>query len=233
MERLNETQYPNSLIRIIKFFRIFGFSFIETYDGINKSLFYYFKKYLMIFYNLLVIILFLGIQLSSFPKMNESYNIFKSKAVMNALFFISSGTILVDFTQGYILSLIRGSKLLNLLKTRDICNDDRNTKFANKIIAFNVLNMSIIGYFNIYSCATFPLEQIIGSKVGRVSLILSLILAIFIYFGGVLMQPFIYGYIIQVISTQINNLNTYFRTGIEPKIHRSFVNNFFILIQME
>jgi hypothetical protein len=165
--------------------------------------------------------------------MNESYNIFKSKPVMNALFLISTGTILVDFTQGYILSLIRGSKLLNLLKTRDICNDDRNTKFANKIIAFNVLNMSIIVSVNIYFFAAFSLKQIISSNVGRVSLILPFIFTIFIYFGGVLMQPFIYGYIIQVISTQINNVNTYFRTGIEPKIHRSFVNNFFILIQME
>ncbi len=35
------------------------------------------------------------------------------------------------------------------------------------------------------------------------------------------MQPFIYAYIIQVISTQINNLNTNFKTGIELKIHSS------------
>jgi hypothetical protein len=40
------------------------------------------------------------------------------------------------------------------------------------------------------------------------------------------MQPFIYAYIIQVISTQINNLNTNFKTGIELKIHSSFVNIF-------
>jgi hypothetical protein len=40
------------------------------------------------------------------------------------------------------------------------------------------------------------------------------------------MQPFIYAYIIQVLSTQINNLNTNFKTGIELKIHSSFVSNF-------
>jgi hypothetical protein len=40
------------------------------------------------------------------------------------------------------------------------------------------------------------------------------------------MQPLIYANIIQVISTQINDLNTYFKTGIELKIHSSFVNNF-------
>ncbi len=226
MERLDETQYPNSLIRIIKFYRIFGFSFIETYDGINKSLFYYFKKYLMIFYNLLVVMFYIVIQLSAFPKMNQSLNIFKSKPVMNAVFFISSGIILVDFTQGYILSLIRGSKLLNLMKNKDIYNDDRNTKFANKIIAFNTLNMSITGSLNIYFCATYSLEQTTDSKVGRVSLILSIIPINFIYFGGVFMQPFIYAYIIQVIATQINNLNTYFKTGIELEIHSSFVNIF-------
>jgi hypothetical protein len=89
MERLKGTQYPNWLIRIIKFLRIFGFSFIEAYDGINKSLFYYFKKYLMIFYNLLVIMFFIGTQLLNFPKMNESLNILKSKLIMNAVFFTS------------------------------------------------------------------------------------------------------------------------------------------------
>jgi hypothetical protein len=55
MEWFDETQYLNWLIRIIKFLPIFVFSFIEAYDDINKSLFYYFKKYLMKFYNLLFI----------------------------------------------------------------------------------------------------------------------------------------------------------------------------------
>jgi hypothetical protein len=114
--------------------------------------------------------------------MNESFNIFKSKPVMNALFFISAGIPLVDFTEGYILLLIRGSKLLNLLKTRNICNDGRNTKFINKIIAFNILNVLIIGSLNIYFFATHSLEQIKGSQVGKVSLMLPFILVILIYF---------------------------------------------------
>ncbi len=42
------------------------------------------------------------------------------------------------------------------------------------------------------------------------------------------MQHFIYAYIIQVITTQINYLNTSFKTGIELKIHTSFVNIFFL-----
>jgi hypothetical protein len=134
----------------------------------------------------------------------------------------------MDFTQGYILSLIRGSKLLNLLKTRDICNDDRNTKFANKIIAFNTLNISITGSLNIYFFATYSLEQIKGSQFSNVSLILLIILVFFIYYGGVFMQPFIYAYIIQVITTQINNLNTSFKTGIELEIHSCFANIFFL-----
>jgi hypothetical protein len=114
--------------------------------------------------------------------MNESLNILKSQPVMNAVLFISTGTILVDFTEGYILSLIRGSKLLNLLKTINICNDDRNTKFVNKIIAFNTLNVLIIGSLNMYFFATHSLEQIKGSQVGKVSLMLSLILVILMFF---------------------------------------------------
>jgi hypothetical protein len=168
----------------------------------------------------------IGTQILSFPKLNESLNIFKSKPVMNAVFFISSGIILVDFTQGYILSLIRGSKLLNLMKTRDICNDDRNNEFANKIIAFNTLNILITGSLSIYFFATYSLEQIKGSQVAKVSQILLLILVIFICYGGVFMQPFIYAYIIQAITTQINNLNTSFKAGIELKVHSSFVNIF-------
>ncbi len=125
---------------------------------------------------------FIITQLLIFPKMNESFNIFKSKPVMNALFFISAGIPLVDFTEGYILLLIRGSKLLNLLKTRNICNDGRNTKFINKIIAFNILNVLIIGSLNIYFFATHSLEQIKGSQVGKVSLMLPFILVILIYF---------------------------------------------------
>jgi ABC-type multidrug transport system permease subunit len=148
---------------------------------------------------------------------------------MNAVFFINAGISLMDFTQGYILSLIRGSKLLNLLKTRNICNDDRNTKFANKIIAFNTLNISIIGSLNIYFFATYSLEQIKGSQVAKVPLILLTILVFFIYYGGVFMQPFIYAYIIQAITTQINNLNTSFKTGTELKIRSCFVNIFFSL----
>jgi hypothetical protein len=50
---------------------------------------------------------FIGTQLLSLPKMNESSNILKSQPAMNAIFFISTGTILVDFTKGYILSLKR------------------------------------------------------------------------------------------------------------------------------
>jgi hypothetical protein len=184
----------------------------------------------MIFYNLLVIIFFIVTQLLNFPKINEILNILKSKTVMNAVFFISTGTILVDFTEGYILSLIRGSKLLNLLKTRDICNDDRNTKFVNKIIAFNTLNMITNVSLNIYLFTANASEQIVGSQVVRVSQMLSLILVILIYFGGAFMQPLIYAYIIQVISTQINDLITYFKAGIELKIHTSFVNFFFFFL---
>jgi ABC-type multidrug transport system permease subunit len=90
--------------------------------------------------------------------------------------------------------------------------------------------MLIILSLNIYLLTTNASEQIKGSQVGRVSLMLSLILVILIYFGGAFMQPLIYAYIIQVISTQINNLNTYFKTGIELKIHYSFVNIFFFFL---
>jgi hypothetical protein len=89
MRRIN-TKYPKSLMKIIKFFRLFGFSFVETDHEKNKSYLYYLKKYLMIFYNFSIIIFFVGTQIVVFPKMNEVFNIFNSKPVMNAVFFLSS-----------------------------------------------------------------------------------------------------------------------------------------------
>jgi hypothetical protein len=204
MRRIN-TKYPKSLMKIIKFFRLFGFSFVETDDEKNKSYLYYLKKYLMIFYNFSIIILFTGTQTVVFPKMNQVFNNINSKPVMNSVVFLSGYINCVDIMSGYILSLTRSKKLLMLLKTEDICYVDCSPKLANKLIAFVIFNSLVLGSIGIYFSLTIPVEVYMDSQIGRILQIITSIIFNVICFGGIFMSPIIYVYICWIIYTQINN----------------------------
>jgi hypothetical protein len=214
MRRIN-IKYPKSLMKIIKFFRLFGFPFFETDDEKNESYLYYLKKYLMIFYNFSIMIFFAGIQIVFFPKIYQVFNIFNSKPVMNALFFLSSFMYCFDFMSGYILSLTRSKKLLMLLKTEDICYIDRSPKLANKLIAFVMFNTLVLGSLNIYFSLNIPVEVYMNSQIGRILQIITAIITNLIYFGGVFMIPIILVYICWIIYTQINNFKTKIIRSIE------------------
>ncbi len=207
MRRIN-IKYPKSLMKIIKFFRLFGFSFVETDDEKNKSYLYYLKKYLMIFYNFSIMIFFAGIQIAFFPKINQVYNIFNSKPVMNAVFYLSSFMYSFDFMSGYILSLTRSKKLLMLLKTEDICYVDCSPKLANKLIAFVMSNMLVLGSVSMYFSFNIQVEDFMNSQIGRILQIITSIIMTLIYSGGIFMIPIIYVYICWIIYTQINNFKT-------------------------
>ncbi len=194
-----KTKYLKSLMKIIKFFRLFGFSFVETDDEKNKSYLYYLKKYLMIFYNFSVIILFTGNQIVLFPKMNQFFINFNSKPVMNTVFFLSGFIYYVDFMSGYILSLTRSKKLLMLLKTEDICYVDCSPKLANKLIAFVIINILLLGSMGIYFSLTFPVEAFTGSQVGRILQIITSIIITLVCYGGIFMNQIIYVYICWII----------------------------------
>jgi hypothetical protein len=214
MRRIN-TKYPKSLMKIIKFFRLFGFSFVETDDDKNKSYLFYLKKYLMIFYNFSIIVLFTSIQIAIFPKTNQVFNILSSKPVMNAVFFLSGFVYCVDFISGYILSLTRSKKLLMLLKTEDICYVDCSPKLANKLIAFVTFNMLVFGSMSIYFSLIIPVEDYMDSQIGRILQIITSIIFNVICFGGIFMSPIIYVYICWIIYTQINNFKIKIITSIQ------------------
>ncbi len=202
-------------MKIIKFFRLFGFSFVETDDEKNKSYLYYFKKYLMIFYNFSLIILFTSIQIVTIPKINQVFNNFNSKPVMKAIIFLSSFIYCVDFMSGYILSLTRSKKLLMLLKTEDICYVDCSPKLANKLIAFVIFNILLLGSMSMYFSLTIPAVVYVDSQIGRIlQIIISIILNV-ICFGGIFMSPIIYVYICWIIYTQINNFKIKIITSIQ------------------
>ncbi len=214
MRRIN-TKYPKSLMKIIKFFRLFGFSFVETDDDKNESYLYYLKKYLMIFYNFSLIIFFTSIQIVIFPKITKVFNIFNSKPVMNAILFLSGFIYFVDFMSGYILSLIRSKKLLMLLKTEDICCVDCSPKLANKLIAFVIIIILVLGSINVYFSLTIPFEVYMDSQIGQILQIITNIYFTLIYFGGVFMSLIIYVYICWIIYTQINNFKIKIITSIQ------------------
>jgi hypothetical protein len=120
-------------------------------------------------------IFFAGIQIAFFPKINQVYNIFNSKPVMNAVFYLSSFIYSFDFMSGYILSLTRSKKLLMLLKTEDICYVDCSQKLANKLIAFVIFNTLVLGSMCIYFSLNIPVEVSIDSQIGKSQLLLLLL----------------------------------------------------------
>ena len=199
------TKNPKSLMRLIKFFRLFGFAFIEINNEEKKSVFYYLKNILMVSYNVYIIISFILTQVLSNSTSYMKYFSMSPKPVMNVIFYISMSLFCMDLTFGYIFSLIRGKKLISLLKTEDICEVDCNTKFANKAIALILIILLFI-----------PLNFYIGSKVfigylveKKMNIIFPLILTfvyLSVYTGGMFMMQIIYVYIISVISSQLNNL---------------------------
>jgi hypothetical protein len=116
---------------------------------------------------------------------------------------------------GYILSLTRSKKLLMLLKTEDICYVDCSQKLANKLIAFVMSNILVLGSMSMYFSFNIPNEVFMDSQIGRILQIITNIIITLIYFGGVFMIPIIYVYICWITYTQINNFKTKIITSIE------------------
>jgi hypothetical protein len=116
---------------------------------------------------------------------------------------------------GYILSLIRSKKLLMLLKTEDICYVDCSPKLANKLIAFVIFNLLVLGSISTYFSLTIPFEGYMDSQISRVLQIITSIILNVICFGGVFMNLIIYVYICWIIYTQINNFKIKIITSIQ------------------
>jgi len=208
-----KSDFPKSLLRLIKLFRFYGFSFPINNDEKNKSLIYHLKEYLMKVYNIFCIVLYICVQLLT-SRDDEVLIGFDSKPVMKAIFFISFCIFSVDFIFSYILSLINGKKLIMLLKTKDIFKIDCNTKFANKMIAFIIIELLVIGASNVYIYLNYSFGISVGLQINKIVMILFAICMVIIYFGGVLILQVIYIYIVWIITSQIDNLKNNIPKGI-------------------
>jgi len=205
-------RYPKSFIRIINFYRIFGFSFVGQNNEKNKRLISIIRDYLLIFYNIFSIVYIIVTEYIAAPKIFEQFYQFSSKPLMRALYYAGVCMICTDLISTYILSLIRSKTLINLLKRGDFFIVDINTKRANILIFSKIVIMSMISIIGSYSA-----NHSVRNKNTAVYEILltyfSTFLSIFVFVVGILVLPVIYCNVIWIITSQINNLKNNISEG--------------------
>jgi hypothetical protein len=197
-------KFPKSFMRIIKFYRIWGFSFIEPNNEKNKKLSLKIKQCLFIIHNVLVISLAIISEYMSSPESNQIFDMVSSKPLMRSLYYVSTGLSYGDMISAFILSLLRGNKLIILLKTEDVLIVDTNTKRANMLIITKMIIASIISIICLYLWIEtlekniIEFTRILYLTFGFFSTLMCMI--------GLFVLPVIYCYAIWIITSQINNL---------------------------
>jgi len=196
---------PKSFIRIINFYRICGFAFIEPNNNKNNGLFSKIKNYFLIIYNILSIVNLIINEYFTTPDTNQLFDNLSSKPLMRAIYFMSNCLIYVDVVSAFILSLLRSKKLMTLLKTEDVLIVDTNMKRANMLITSKIIIMSIMSIICCYLWFDLSLgKNTKGFTKFLYSIYWSYTLLIFMI--GIIIIPVIYCYMIWIITSQINNL---------------------------
>jgi len=205
-------RFPKSFMRIIQFYRFFGFSFIESNNQKNKKFCSKLKEFLMIGYNISIIFCFISLNIYSVPITDQQLSKHEFKPLMKALFYATNILISVDLISGYILSLIRGKKLFMLMKTEDVCAIDINTKLAKILIISKVI------LFIVMMCISSSLimNSLLNQNKEDYKVIYLFLLGFFVipfYLNGVLIMTVIYIYSTWIITSQINNLKNNISRG--------------------
>jgi len=203
---------PKSFMKIIKFYRIFGFSFIEPNTDKNKKFFSKIKDYFLIIFNILSIIYVIIDEYLGSPESSQMFDNLSSKTLMRGLYYVGVCLRCVDLISAFILSLLRSKKLIILLKTEDVLIIDTNTKRANMLIISKIIIMSIIAIICSYLWIdlswyrnTTGFNRLIYFIFGFYSMLMIAI--------GLFVLPVIYCYIIWIITSQINNLKNNISRG--------------------
>jgi len=212
LKSLELEKCPKSFMRIIKFYRIFGFSFIESNNDKNKKLFSKITDFFLIIYNVINIVLVLTSQYNSSPEINQVFDNLSSKPLMRALYYVGVCLACVDLISAFILSLLRSKKLIRLLKTEDVLIVDSNTKRANVLITSKIIIMTIISIISSYLWVDSFGDQNREGFIRFASYIIAFFWTL-IYTIGFFVLPVIYCYIIWVITSQINNLKNNISEG--------------------
>jgi len=212
LKSVESEKCPKSFMRIIKFYRIFGFSFIESNNNKNKKLFSKITDFFLIIYNVINIIFVLIDEYFSSPYTNKLFDKLSSKPLMRALYYVSICLMCVDLISVFILSLLRSKKLIRLLKTEEVLTIDSNTKRANVLITSKMIIMTIISIIISYLWTDLYCDQNTKGFI-RFSIFIFGFCSCFIYMIGFFVLPVIYCYVIWIITSQINNLKNNISEG--------------------
>jgi hypothetical protein len=209
-------KYPKSLMKLIQFYRLFGFSFLGNSSEENEKKWSKIKRYLLMAYNLVAIILMISFQINVTPKIFAEQQKFGMKKIMKGVFLVSRLITSSDVIFGYLLSLIKGKKFLKFLSNEEFCAIDCNTRNANKIVGSLIIGLAMIATFFITYFITS--ENIFYGSAQKshkiVAIILRSLFVSFYYFNGLFLIPVLYYCITSLIIAQINKLNSGLSKGI-------------------
>jgi hypothetical protein len=100
-------KYPKSLMKVIKFYQFFGYSFLCISSEDNEKKWSKIKRYLLMAYNLMIIFLMISLQIYLTPGIFEDQQNFGMKKVMKGVFLVSRLIICSEIIFSYFLSLVK------------------------------------------------------------------------------------------------------------------------------
>jgi hypothetical protein len=209
-------EYPKSLIKLIKFYRFFGFSFLGISSEDNEKKWSKIKRYLLMAYNLVVIFVMISLQIYITPRIFEEQQTFGIKKVLKGIFLVSRLITWSDIIFGYLLSLIKSKQFLKFLSNEELCAIDCNPRIANKIIGSLIIWLAMMAAFFITYMLTTE-DKIFESdprSLRIVFVILRSFVVSFYYLNGTFLIPVFYYCITSLFISQINELNSGLSKGI-------------------
>jgi hypothetical protein len=212
-------KYPKSVMKMIKFYGFFGFSFLGISSEDNEKKWSKIKSNLLMAYNLVVIFVMISHQIYITPGIFEEQQKLGIKKVMKGVFRASRLISCVDIIFGYLLPLIIGKQFLKFLNNEEFCAIDRNIRNVNKIIGLLIIGLVMMATFFIIYLET-P-ENIFFESIEKsyriVIIVLVSSLSAIYYFNGFFLTPVFYYCITSLFISQINELKSGLSKGISFK----------------
>jgi hypothetical protein len=214
----SRAEYPESVMKMIKFYGFFGFSFLGISSEDNEKKWSKIKSNFLMAYNLVVIFVMISLQIYITPAIFEEQQKSEMKKVMKGVFLAGRLISCVDIIFGYLLPLIIGKQFLKFLNNEEFCAIDRNTRNVNKIIGSLIIGLAMMTTFFIIYLETSEnnfSESI--EKSYRIVIIVLMSSLSAIYFNGLFLIPVFYYCITSLFISQINELNSGLSKGISSK----------------
>jgi hypothetical protein len=208
-------KYPKSLIKLIKFYRFFGFSFSGISSEDNEKKWSKIKRYLLMAYNLVVIFVVISLQIYITPGIFEEQQKLGMKKVMKGVFLVSRLITISDVIFGYLFSLTKSKQFLKFLSNEEFCAIDCKTRNANKIIGSLIIELVMMAtiFIIVFETSENIVFELVQTSYRIVFIILSSLLT-FYYFNGVSLIPVFYYCITSLFISQINKINSDLSKGI-------------------